>query len=49
MDELQKQILAEKENVEIALENLRLAKSRMKKLLLNWQQSVLFFIVFTMD
>ena len=31
MDELQKQILAEKENVEIALENLRLAKSKKEK------------------
>lgn len=31
MDELQKQILAEKENVEIALENLRLTKSRKEK------------------
>ena len=31
MDELQKQILAEKENVEIALENLKLAKSRKEK------------------
>lgn len=28
MDKLQKQILAEKENVEIALENLKLAKSK---------------------
>ena len=31
MDELQKQILAEKENVEIALENLKLAKSKEEK------------------
>jgi uncharacterized protein YutE (UPF0331/DUF86 family) len=31
MDKLQKQILAEKENVEIALENLRLAKSKKEK------------------
>ena len=31
MDELQKQVLAEKENVEIALENLKLAKSRKEK------------------
>lgn len=31
MDELQKQILAEKENVEIALENLKLAKSKNEK------------------
>jgi hypothetical protein len=31
MDELQKHILAEKENVEIALENLRLAKSKDEK------------------
>ncbi|MCD4760419.1 hypothetical protein K8R42_00805 [bacterium] len=31
MDELQKQILAEKENVEIALENLGLTKSRKEK------------------
>ncbi len=31
MDELQKQILAEKENVEIALENLGLAKSKNEK------------------
>ncbi len=31
MDELQKQILAEKENVEIALDNLRLAKSKDEK------------------
>ena len=31
MDELQKQILAEKENVEIALENLKLAKSKKEK------------------
>lgn len=31
MDELQKQVLAEKENVEIALENLKLANSRKEK------------------
>ncbi len=31
MDELQKQILAEKENVEIALENLKLATSKNEK------------------
>ncbi len=31
MDELQKQILAEKENVEIALENLKLTKSKNEK------------------
>lgn len=31
MDKLQKQILAEKENVEIALENLKLAKSKKEK------------------
>ena len=31
MDELQKQILAEKENVEIALDNLKLAKSKDEK------------------
>jgi uncharacterized protein (DUF3084 family) len=31
MDELQKQVLAEKENVEIALENLRFVKSKKEK------------------
>jgi len=48
MDELTEQILAEKENVDNAMNNRRTAMARTKKQLLNWRLLPLFFTTYIM-